>query len=178
MDKLGFKNDRTYPSLSWPIKVNCEKTLSLLTPFSFHCSDMFHFSGWCGWAENFWIGRWFGFTFNFNMVNRKRDKSKKIMEANKLRKRVTGIIFATLQHTGYCFTQYNIFCTKLDSKCVTLKSTCGKHAVNSYGRAYSMIRKLGSGVGLFVTCEVYHAGEPRSFGRPTGHPAVHNRNGT
>ena len=112
------------------------------------------------------------------MVNRKRDKSKKIMEANKLRKRVTGIIFATLQHTGYCFTQYNIFCTKLDSKCVTLKSTCGKHAVNSYGRAYSMIRKLGSGVGLFVTCEVYHAGEPRSFGRPTGHPAVHNRDGT
>ena len=113
------------------------------------------------------------------MVNRKRDKSKKIMEANKLRKRVTGIIFATLQHTGYCFTQYNIFCTKLDSKCVTLKSTCGKHAVNSYGRAYSMIRKLGSGVGLFVTCEVmYHAGEPGSFGRPSGHPAVHNRNGT
>ena len=56
--------------------------------------------------------------------------------------------------TGYCFTQYNIFCTKLDSKCVKLKSTRGKYAVNSYGKAYSMIRKLGSSVGLFVTCEV------------------------
>ena len=56
--------------------------------------------------------------------------------------------------TGYCFTQYNIFCTKLDSKCVKLNSTCGKYAVNSYGKAYSMIMKLGSSVGLFVTSSV------------------------
>ena len=70
------------------------------------------------------------------------------------------------------------FCTKIDSKCVKLKSTCGKYAVNLYGKAYLMIMKLGSSVGLFVTCEVYLAGEPGSFGRPTGHPAVHNRDGT
>ena len=35
-----------------------------------------------------------------------------------------------------------------------LNSTCGNYAVNWYGKAYSMIRKLGSGVGLFVTCDV------------------------
>ena len=79
--------------------------------------------------------------------------------------------------TGYCFTQYNIFCTKLDSKCVKLNSTCGKYAVNSYGKAYSMIMKLGSSIGLFLKW-MYLAGEPGSFGRPTGHPTVHNRDGT
>ena len=52
--------------------------------------------------------------------------------------------------TGYSFAQYNIICTKLYSKCVKLNSTCGKYAVNSYGKAYSMIMKLGSSVG----CEV------------------------
>ena len=122
-----------------------------------------------------WEVIWIFFQFQYGQQEKRF--VKKIMKTkNQIRKRVTRIICNT--DTGYCFTQYNIFCTKIDNKCVKLNSTCGNYAVNSYGKALSMIRKLGSSVRLFVTCKVDHAGEPGSFGRPTGHPAVHDRDGT